>query len=129
MLIKADPDFDFSAVESEKYGQKGSLNRTRARHYETLGEAVSKAGDRYDAQVGDIVIKRSDENGYHVGFFAGYAENGDVLILGGNQNDSLNVTPYPSSSIQAVRRVDVAAIRKEDVEKISVTMGTTGETR
>ena len=129
MLIKADPDFDFSAVESEKYGQKGSLNRTRARHYETLGEAVSKTGDRYDAQVGDIVIKRSDENGYHVGFFAGYAENGDVLILGGNQNDSLNVTPYPSSSIQAVRRVDVAAIRKEDVEKISVTMGTTGETR
>tara|TARA_R110002153_G_scaffold219141_1_gene371563 strand:- start:3184 stop:5994 length:2811 start_codon:yes stop_codon:yes gene_type:complete len=128
MLMKADPDFDFSAVESEKYGQKGSLNRTRARHYETLGEAVSKTGDRYDAQVGDIVIKRSDENGHHVGFFAGYAENGDVLILGGNQNDSLNVTPYPSSSIQTVRRIDVAAIRKEDVEKISVTMNSTGET-
>jgi len=128
MLMKADPDFDFSAVESEKYGQKGSLNRTRARHYETLGEAVSKTGDRYDAQVGDIVIKRSDKNGHHVGFFAGYAENGDVLILGGNQNDSLNVTPYPSSSIQTVRRIDVAAIRKEDVEKISVTMNSTGET-
>ena len=129
MLMKADPDFDFSAVESKKYGQKGSLNRARARHYETLGEAVSKTGDRYDAQVGDIVIKRSGKDGHHVGFFAGYAENGDVLILGGNQNDSLNVTPYPSSSIQAVRRVDVAAIRKEDVEKISVTMGITGETR
>ena len=100
MLMKADPDFDFSAVESEKYGQKGSLNRIRARQYETIGEAVSKTGDRYDAQVGDIVIKKSAESGHHVGFFAGYAENGDVLILGGNQEDSLNVTPYPSSSIE-----------------------------
>jgi hypothetical protein len=128
MILRADPNFDFSAVESEKYGQKGSVNRTRARQYETIGELVSKTGGRYDAQVGDIVIKKSGKTGHHIGFFAGYAENGDVLILGGNQGDSLNVTPYPSSSIETVRRIDVAAIKKEDVEKISATINSSGKT-
>lgn len=125
MILRADPDFDFSAVESPSYGQTekqaGETNRVRAQHYQKIGEAVSKTGDQYDAQVGDVVIKKVGTQ-FHVGFFAGYDEDGNVLILGGNQADSLNITPYPSDQIVSVRRVDVAAIDKEDVEKISATI-------
>jgi len=125
MILRANPDFDFSAVESPSYGQEekdaGEVNRVRAQHYQKIGEAVSKTGDQYDAQVGDVVIKKVGTQ-FHVGFFAGYDEDGNVLILGGNQADSLNITPYPADQIVSVRRIDVAAIDKEDVEKISATI-------
>ena len=125
MILRANPDFDFSAVESPSYGQTekqaGETNRVRAQHYQKIGEAVSKTGDQYDAQVGDVVIKKVGTQ-FHVGFFAGYDEDGNVLILGGNQADSLNVTAYPADQIVSVRRIDVAAIDKEDVEKISATI-------
>ena len=125
MILRANPDFDFSAVESPSYGQEekdaGEINRVRAQHYQKIGEPVSKTGNQYDAQVGDVVIKKVGTQ-FHVGFFAGYDEDGNVLILGGNQSDSLNVTAYPANQIVSVRRIDVAAIDKEDVEKISATM-------
>ena len=134
MILRASPDFDFSAVESPSYGQTpkqaGEINRVRAEHYQKIGEAVSKTGDRYDAQVGDVVIKKvrmNDRWQFHVGFFAGYDEDGNVLILGGNQADSLNITPYPADQIVSVRRIDVAAIDKEGVEKISATMNSSGK--
>lgn len=130
MILRANPDFDFSAVESPSYGQTekqaGEVNRVRAQHYQKIGEPVSKTGDQYDAQVGDVVIKKVGTQ-FHVGFFAGYDEDGNVLILGGNQADSLNVTPYPADQIVSVRRIDVAAIDKEDVEKISATMNSSGK--
>lgn len=130
MILRANPDFDFSAVESPSYGQTkkqaGEINRVRAEHYQKIGEAVSKTGDRYDAQVGDVVIKKRGKQ-WHVGFFAGYDEEGNVLILGGNQSDSLNVTAYPADQIVSVRRVEVAAISKEDVEKISAQMNSSGK--
>ena len=40
----------------------------------------------------------------HVGFFAGL-EGGSVLLLGGNQSDSVNVSPYPRSRVLGVRRL------------------------
>lgn len=130
MILRADPDFDFSAVESPSYGQTekqaGEVNRVRAQHYQKIGEPVSKTGDQYDAQVGDVVIKKLGTQ-FHVGFFAGYDKDGNVLILGGNQQDALNVTPYPANQIVSVRRIDVAAIDKEDVEKISAQMNSSGK--
>lgn len=130
MILRADPEFDFSAVDAAAYGQEekqaGEVNRVRAQHYQKIGKPVSKTGDQYNAQVGDVVIKKSGTQ-FHVGFFAGYDENGNVLILGGNQADSLNVTPYPADQIVSVRRIDVAAIDKEDVEKISATMNSSGK--
>ena len=141
MILRANPDFDFSSVESPSYGQTesqaGEINRVRAQHYQKIGEEVPKIsdvasdrapvdGERYAAQIGDVVIKKSGTQ-FRVGFFAGYDEEGNVLILGGNQSDSLNVTAYPADQIVSVRRIDVAAIDKEDVEKISATMNSSGK--
>ena len=40
----------------------------------------------------------------HVGLFAGI-EGDDVLVLGGNQSDSVNVARYPASRVLGVRRL------------------------
>lgn len=40
----------------------------------------------------------------HVGFFAGMDED-RVLVLGGNQNDAVNVSSYPRSRILGIRRL------------------------
>jgi uncharacterized protein (TIGR02594 family) len=39
----------------------------------------------------------------HVGFFVGFAEGGDVRLLGGNQRDSVCITPYPASRVLGFR--------------------------
>jgi len=68
-----------------------------------------------DAEVGfDIVVLKrgkGDQPGPevlnapgHVGFYAG-KETEDVLILGGNQGDEVNVSIYHKSSILGVRRL------------------------
>ena len=81
-----------------------------ARSWLRIGRAVDE-----DAEVGfDVVIlKRGggrqpgpdvlDAPG-HVGFFAG-VENGKVLVLGGNQRDEVNITPYPKSRVLGIRRL------------------------
>jgi hypothetical protein len=140
MIMIANPDFDFDVLDYAVEGKPGEraeeqtkMNRVRARFYKNVGTEVPKISqslsgrapvdiERYDAQVGDIVVKSRMVNGQkqsHVGFFVGYAENGDVLILGGNQDDELNVTAYPYSQVEAMRRLEVPALTKEQVETIS----------
>lgn len=103
----------------------------RAKEYLNLGKKVSGLSD---AKMGDLVVKmamvdETDDDGnptgrkkpqYHVGFFSGYdSKTGQVLILGGNQNDQVNVTAYPKSQVQGVRRIEVGALSAEDKERIS----------
>jgi uncharacterized protein (TIGR02594 family) len=40
----------------------------------------------------------------HVGFYAG-REGSDILILGGNQNNSVCITKYPAERLLAIRRL------------------------
>jgi uncharacterized protein (TIGR02594 family) len=51
-------------------------------------------------QPGPEVIKAPG----HVGLFAG-VENGNILVLGGNQGNAVNVSPYPASRLLGVRRL------------------------
>lgn len=55
---------------------------------------------------GDIVVLRRGNNPAqgHVGFFSGFDKNGNVLILGGNQSDGVNVKSFPLSSVISYRR-------------------------
>lgn len=56
------------------------------------------------AQKGDIVIlSRGEPWQGHVGFFDRYA-NGRVYLLGGNQNNQVNISDYDAGRIVAVRR-------------------------
>ena len=39
----------------------------------------------------------------HVDFYAGCAENGDILVLGGNQGDAVSIRPYSASQLLGSR--------------------------
>jgi len=77
-------------------------------------------GDPSDDIMQAEVAKMNDgtyrvANQYHVGFNMGKTKNGMLQILGGNQNDSVNVRgdAYPPEAIMAVRRITSDTIDQE----------------
>jgi uncharacterized protein (TIGR02594 family) len=62
--------------------------------------------------VGDIaVFSRGDPKGPfgHVGFFQGYDDEGNVKVLGGNQNKGVNVSTFPKDRLLGFRSVNATA--------------------
>jgi uncharacterized protein (TIGR02594 family) len=85
----------------EKCG-RGSTNSLMARSFEKWGISVED-----NPLPGDIVVfyrgERSKGFG-HVGFFVGFDKHGQILVLGGNQNDSVNVTAFSTNRMTDIRR-------------------------
>lgn len=79
----------------KKIGNKGSKS-LKAASFLHWGVRVSKPRE------GDIVIIKTGR-GYHVGFFAGFAK-GKVLVLGGNQSNSVKITAYSVKRVVQYRR-------------------------
>lgn len=79
----------------KKTGNNGSNDLT-ARSFLRWGVRVK------NPQEGDVVVIRT-KRGYHVGFFAGFKGN-KVLVLGGNQSNSVKVTAYSRKSVVQFRR-------------------------
>lgn len=81
-------------------GWKGT-DKLNARSFLELGEKVE------DPRIGDVVVLwRGTPNGWqgHVGFFAGFDPKGNIIVLGGNQNDEFNFTSYPLERLLEYRR-------------------------
>lgn len=71
----------------------------RAANWMSWGEKVRSIRD---AIIGDtLVFKRT--GGYHVGLFAGW-DGDSLLVLSGNQGNSVNISKHSASDIEAVRR-------------------------
>jgi uncharacterized protein (TIGR02594 family) len=77
----------------------GKLN---ARSYLNYGATVAPT----NAEKGDIVVLSRGRNAWegHVGFFMGYDDNGDVMLLSGNAKNRVGIDTYPRSSVLGVRR-------------------------
>ena len=83
----------------------------RARSWLTVGEVLELA--EAEAGFDVVVLKRGggkqpgpsviDAPG-HVGFFAGVQGN-SILVLGGNQSDTVSIGAYPKSRLLGVRRL------------------------
>jgi len=102
----------------------GKLN---ARSYLTWGDAV----DLEDAEPGDIVVfwrgSPSAATG-HVGFYAGRADNGGIIVLGGNQGNKVSKATYPADRLLAVRcapkpRLSVTETKTAKVSAAQVVAG------
>lgn len=89
------------------------LERSRslaARSWLKVGEPIA----RPDAQPGDVVILKRGAGvqpgpevlnaSGHVGFVSGF-ENGKVLVLGGNQGDSVSIAAFPEARVLGYRRL------------------------
>lgn len=91
---------DFVNATLQQSGAKGT-GSSMARSFLNWGEPVEKP------QKGDIaVLTRGDPKGPygHVGFFNGYDENGNIMVLGGNQSDAVNVAAYAPDRLLGFRR-------------------------
>jgi uncharacterized protein (TIGR02594 family) len=53
--------------------------------------------------VGCIVVFSRAGGGGHVGFFLGYDAKGNLMILGGNQSDGVNIRAFPVSRATGYR--------------------------
>lgn len=76
-------------------------DKLNARSYLDWGQPVDQPRE------GDIaVFSRGDPNGWqgHVGFFKGYDDQGNILVLGGNQGDKVSVAPYSANRLLGFRR-------------------------
>ncbi len=81
-------------------GQEGT-GSNMARSFLEWGEGVDQP------QQGDVVVmSRGDPTGPygHVGFFAGYNEDGTIRVLGGNQGDAVSYANYDPASVLGYRR-------------------------
>ena len=94
-------------LDLERPGRHG----LRARSWLQVGRAVSE----HQARPGDdiVILKRGDghqpgpeilDAKGHVGFYAG-REDCHVLVLGGNQDNAVNISRYPAVRILSIRRL------------------------
>lgn len=84
----------------QQSGMEGT-GSNMARSFENWGTAVDTP------QVGDLAVfwRESPDSGLgHVGFFNGYDDDGNILVLGGNQGDSVSVAPYSANQLLGFRR-------------------------
>lgn len=80
--------------------QTTSGSDLRARDFLGYGSEVTKP------EPGDIVILKRGGNSAqgHVGFFKGFADNGDVRVLGGNQSNGVNTQTFRKEDVLGFRR-------------------------
>lgn len=60
-------------------------------------------GDKLDRPVLGCVVVFSRDGGGHVGFVVGQDKAGNILVLGGNQSDAVNVKGFPPSRVTGYR--------------------------
>ncbi|HBT4785569.1 TPA: TIGR02594 family protein [Klebsiella variicola subsp. variicola] len=56
-----------------------------------------------DAPEYGCIVVFSRTGGGHVGFVVGQQANGDLLVLGGNQSDAVNIRAFPTSRVSGYR--------------------------
>lgn len=92
-----------------------------ARSFLNIGEATKSP------EVGDIVVlsRGNNANSGHVGFYAGKDEAGRIKVLGGNQNDTVTVSSFPTSQVLGYRKPPKADELHHALDNGQVTTGIT----
>lgn len=85
----------FAGAMLERAGIKSSRFES-ARSYETWGQPLKDP-------IRGCVVVFSRQGGGHVGFVVGQDKAGNLLVLGGNQGDEVNVRAFPRSRATAYR--------------------------
>lgn len=86
-------------------GKKMGTGALNARSFLTYGVETKQP------QLGDIVVlwRISPQSAFgHVGFFVREV-NGLIYILGGNQNDEVNITAFPERQLLSYRKIPLAS--------------------
>jgi uncharacterized protein (TIGR02594 family) len=107
----------FANAVLKSFGQEGT-GSLAAKSFLDYGEAVDTP------EVGDLVIFDRGKPGSwqgHVGFFQGYDESGNILVLGGNQgptgSGAVNVKAYSPKRLEGFRRPPQINAKMNDKDK------------
>lgn len=120
-----------SVMAVHKRTSSDEYDRVRGKAYMGYGKGVSLE----EARPGDIFVKRSPDKyeknkktgedelvkgSWHVAFYVGRDAEGNILALGGNQDNRVKVSAYPKSQLEAIRRgTSVVEMDKDVLEAIS----------
>jgi len=95
-------------TSGDKKASETAYNFLRAREYLKVGTNTT------EPKIGDIMVTSRPGGFYHVGFYAGTDANGNVLQLGGNQNNKLSYRTVPKGQkVVGYRRLENMADVKE----------------
>lgn len=74
----------------------------KSTRFESAGSYLDWGAELEQPALGCIaVFKRA--GGGHVGFVVGQCENGDLMVLGGNQSDAVNIRAFPLYRVTGYR--------------------------
>ena len=94
----------FANTVLNAFGYEGT-GKLNARSWLNWGQEVGELGD---AQEGDLVVfkRGNNPNQGHVGFYAGLNQNGNPLVLGGNQGATgdVSIIGYNKNDLLGIRR-------------------------
>ena len=100
-----------------------------AKQYNKIGSPVYRRGkgefDSSNLKYGDVVIMDSSNPTAeswqgHVAFYVGMSPDGKIQLLGGNQNDSINIAQFDTKAIDGIRRM---SFDTSDMEKATKELG------
>ncbi|EGF4599821.1 TIGR02594 family protein [Salmonella enterica subsp. enterica serovar Agama] len=74
----------------------------KSTRFESAGSYLGWGSQLLQPALGCVAVF-TREGGGHVGFVVGQNEKGDLLVLGGNQADAVNVRAFPRSRVSGYR--------------------------
>ena len=74
----------------------------KSTRFESAGSYLGWGSQLPQPSLGCVVVF-TREGGGHVGFVVGQNERGDLMVLGGNQSDAVNIRSFPRSRVSGYR--------------------------
>ncbi|EDV5649303.1 TIGR02594 family protein [Salmonella enterica] len=85
----------FTGAVLERVGIKST-------RFESAGSYLGWGSQLLQPALGCVAVFTRDGGG-HVGFVVGETDGGDLLVLGGNQSDAVNIRSFPRSRVSGYR--------------------------
>lgn len=80
-------------------GKRAPAGSGKALSWKQYGSSVRPV----NAKKGDVVVIRTGKRSFHVGIFDSF-QHGKIVLLGGNQSNSVRKSMYAANTVVAVRR-------------------------
>ena len=75
-----------------------------------MARSYEKAGTKLDKPAYGCLVTFTRNGGGHVGFVVGKDSRGNLMVLGGNQGDAVNIKPFAVSRVTAYRWVGTMSV-------------------
>lgn len=85
-----------------------------------MARSFERAGSRLSAPAYGCVVTFTRTGGGHVGFVVGEDGRGNIMVLGGNQSDGVNIKPFARNRVTAYRWCGRASLPSQDRYRLNL---------